>query len=140
MRQHSNARQSDRQHIEGIWSATADETPNSTIWSPLDSGLLTGKYNDGIPDGSRYDTNKEVMSSNIKAMGTAEGKAKIEKVRTLTQIAEELGCPMTSLALAWTLKNENVSTCIVGFSSLWTRCISIAIYSLVRRRYLMAIA
>ncbi|ORY33471.1 NADP-dependent oxidoreductase domain-containing protein [Naematelia encephala] len=87
----------------------------TTIWSPLDSGLLTGKYNDGIPEGSRYHTNQSVMADNIKALESPEGKAKIEKVKQLSQIAEkELGCSMTSLALAWTIKNENVSTCILG--------------------------
>jgi aryl-alcohol dehydrogenase-like predicted oxidoreductase len=86
----------------------------TTIWSPLDSGLLTGKYNDGIPEGSRYHTNKEMMSSNIKALETPEGKAKIEKVRQLTKVAEELGATTTHLALAWTLVNKNVSTCIVS--------------------------
>lgn len=86
----------------------------TTIWSPLDSGLLTGKYNDGIPEGSRYHTNKEMMSSNIKALETPEGKAKIQKVRELTKVAEELGATVTHLALAWTLVNKNVSTCILG--------------------------
>lgn len=86
----------------------------TTIWSPLDSGLLTGKYNDGIPEGSRYHTNKEMMSSNIKALETPEGKAKIQKVRDLTKVAEELGATVTHLALAWTLVNKNVSTCILG--------------------------
>jgi len=86
----------------------------TTIWSPLDSGLLTGKYNDGIPEGSRYHTNKEMMSSNIAALETPEGKAKIEKVKKLTKLAEELGATTTHLALAWTLVNKNVSTCIVS--------------------------
>jgi aryl-alcohol dehydrogenase-like predicted oxidoreductase len=86
----------------------------STIWSPLASGLLTGKYNDGIPEDSRYATNKGAMASNIKELDSPAGKAKIEKVKKLTKIAEELGCSMTNLALAWTIVNENVSTCIVS--------------------------
>lgn len=86
----------------------------TTIWSPLASGLLTGKYNDGIPEDSRYATNKEMMSSNIAALKTEEGKAKIQKVRKLTELAESLGATPTHLALAWTLLNENVSTCILG--------------------------
>jgi len=88
-------------------------TCHRTIWSPLDSGMLTGKYNNGIPDGSRYHTNSGAMSGDIKALNSAAGKEKIEKVKKLTEIAESLGCSMTNLALAWTLKNENVSTCIV---------------------------
>jgi len=99
------------QEYEALWKY---EKYGSTIWSPLDSGLLTGKYNDGIPEDSRYATNKQMMASNIKQLETPEGKAKIEKVKKLTKVAEELGGTMASLALAWTLLNPNVSTCILG--------------------------
>lgn len=100
------------QEYEPLWRY---ENFGSTIWSPLDSGLLTGKYNDGIPEGSRYSDHKEgAMSANIKALESPEGKAKIEKVRQLTKIAEKLGGSMTSLALAWTLLHNGVSTCILG--------------------------
>lgn len=86
----------------------------STIWSPLASGLLTGKYNDGIPSGSRFDTNKESFSSSIEALSSPEGKAQIEKVKKLTAVAEKLGGTTSQLALAWAAKNENVSTVILG--------------------------
>ncbi|CAD6581436.1 MAG: hypothetical protein TREMPRED_003009 [Tremellales sp. Tagirdzhanova-0007] len=87
----------------------------STIYSPLATGLLTGKYNDGIPEGSRWQTNAGEMSHRIKALKTPEGLAMVAKVRELTQLAEkELDCSVSNLALAWTLKNENVSTCILG--------------------------
>lgn len=86
----------------------------STIWSPLDSGLLTGKYNDGIPEDSRFATNKAFFSDTVKSLQTDEGKAKIAKVKALTDVAAELGASMTNLALAWTLLNKNVSTCIVS--------------------------
>lgn len=86
----------------------------STIWSPLSSGLLTGKYNEGIPTGSRFDTNKSDFSSAIEGLKSPEGKAKIEKVKKLTAIAEKLGGTTTHLALAWAAKNENVSTVILG--------------------------
>lgn len=99
------------QEYEPLWKY---ERYGSTIWSPLASGFLTGKYNDGIPEDSRYATNKEMMASKIKELESPEGKEKIEKVKKLTKIAEELGCSMTNLALAWTLLNENVSTCILG--------------------------
>jgi len=84
----------------------------TTIWSPLASGILTGKYNDGIPDDSRlalesYKWLKDMVMSD-------EGLARIEKVRELTGIAEELEASMAQLALAWTLKNPNVSTTIMG--------------------------
>jgi aryl-alcohol dehydrogenase-like predicted oxidoreductase len=85
-----------------------------TIWSPLSSGLLTGKYNDGVPKGSRFDVQGDMFSDTVKSLQTEEGKAKIEKVRGLTKIAESLGCNMAQLALAWAASNENVSTVILG--------------------------
>lgn len=86
----------------------------TTIWSPLASGILTGKYNDGIPDKSRlslesYQWLKEKIFS-------GEGLKKVEKVKLLTPIAEELGMNMTMLALVWCLRNPNVSTVITGAS------------------------
>jgi len=86
----------------------------TTIWSPLASGLLTGKYNDGIPEGSRFDTNKQFFSDSAKQLASPEGKAKIEKVRKLTTIAEKLGGNVTQLSLAWAASNPNVSTVILG--------------------------
>lgn len=86
----------------------------TTIWSPLASGLLTGKYNDGIPDDSRFATNKQFFEDTIKQLQSPEGKAKIEKVRKLTTIAEKLGGNASQLALAWCIKNPNVSTVILG--------------------------
>ncbi len=86
----------------------------TTIWSPLKSGLLTGKYNDGIPDQSRlslpsYEWLKEALLSE-------EGKGNIEKVKNLTVVANDLGISMAALALTWALKNPNVSTVITGAS------------------------
>lgn len=86
----------------------------TTIWSPLASGLLTGKYNDGVPEGSRFATNKDFFENTIKELQTEQGQAKIEKVRKLTKIAERLGGTATHLALAWAAKNPNVSTVILG--------------------------
>ncbi|KAJ9161049.1 Aldo/keto reductase [Coniochaeta hoffmannii] len=88
----------------------------TTIWSPLASGLLTGKYNEGIPEDSRFATNKDFFDSTIKSLQTDEGKAKIEKVRKLTDVAKRLGGTTASLAIAWCVKNENVSTVILGAS------------------------
>ncbi|KAK5467047.1 hypothetical protein LTS15_000017 [Exophiala xenobiotica] len=93
-----------------------------TIWSPLDNGVLTGKYNDGIPAGSRLTgegaaaSDKQNMINFGKALSTPEGQAKIEKVRQLTSIAKKLGCTTAQLALAWCLSNDNVSTVITGAS------------------------
>ena len=83
----------------------------TTIWSPLASGLLTGKYNKGIPPGSRgalegYDWLREDLTD----------KEKLAKVRALESIAKELNCTLSQLALAWCLKNPYVSTVITGAS------------------------
>jgi len=86
----------------------------TTIWSPLASGLLTGKYNDVIPEDSRFANNKSFFEGTIKSLQSEEGKAKIAKVRKLTEIAEKLGGNVTQLSLAWCIKNENVSTVILG--------------------------
>ncbi|EAT88153.2 hypothetical protein SNOG_04393 [Parastagonospora nodorum SN15] len=86
----------------------------TTIWSPLDSGMLTGKYNDGIPEGSRFANNSDMMKSKIEALKSDVGQSKIKKVKELTKIAESLGGNTTQLALAWCAKNPNVSTVILG--------------------------
>lgn len=59
----------------------------TTIWSPLASGLLTGKYNDGIPEGSRFANHKNFFDSTVKSLQSDEGKAKIEKVKKLTKMS-----------------------------------------------------
>lgn len=91
----------------------------STIWSPLDSGMLTGKYNDvaesgEVPEGSRYAGNKEFFKDTIEKLKSPQGKAQIAKVKEMTKVAEELGVSMATLALAWAGSNPNVSTVIVG--------------------------
>jgi voltage-dependent potassium channel beta subunit len=83
----------------------------TTTWSPLASGLLTGKYNDGIPPGSRgtvkgYEWLAERLSD----------RNKIAAVRRLGPIAAELGCTLAQMSLAWCLKNPHVSTVITGAS------------------------
>jgi len=80
----------------------------TTIWSPLDSGILTGKYNRGIPEDSRLAKETWLQRELVQE--------KIEKVRQLTPLAEELGGSMAQLALAWCLKNPDVSTVITGAS------------------------
>ena len=83
----------------------------TTIWSPLASGVLTGKYNNGMPAGTRatlkgYDWLREhvITSQNI------------EKVKQLQPIAADVGCTMAQFAIAWCLKNPDVSTVITGAS------------------------
>jgi voltage-dependent potassium channel beta subunit len=82
-----------------------------TTWSPLASGLLTGKYNDGVPAGSRA-----ALKGYEWLAETIVDPAKIAKVRQLTPIAKELGCTLAQLALAWCVKNPHVSTVITGAS------------------------
>ncbi|KAF5334825.1 hypothetical protein D9758_018076 [Tetrapyrgos nigripes] len=87
----------------------------TTVWSALASGLLTGKYNDGIPEGSRFDIEKNFFSNTIEGLQSAEGKEKIRKVRELTKLAkEELDTTPAVLALAWVARNPNTSTVILG--------------------------
>lgn len=81
----------------------------TTIWSPLASGLLTGKYNDGIPEGSRmalenYAWLKERMMQDEK----------LEKVKKLVKVAEKLDTTLATLSIAWCIHNQNVTTAILG--------------------------
>lgn len=85
----------------------------TTIWSPLASGLLTGKYNNGVPEGSRM--TQDDLSWLRERMLT---EANIEKVRNLGKLADELGISMPTMAIAWCLKNQNVSSVILGASKL----------------------
>jgi voltage-dependent potassium channel beta subunit len=86
----------------------------TTIWSPLASGLLTGKYNQGIPDGTRVTL--EGYDWLRKSFESEETKENIEKVKLLGPIADDLGCSLAQLALGWCLKNPHVSTVITGAS------------------------
>lgn len=83
----------------------------TTIWSPLASGILTGKYNNGVPADARL--NLEELSWLAEKNLQEEYFA---KVRKLSALAEELGLSMPVMAVAWTLKNPNVSTTILGAS------------------------
>ena len=84
----------------------------TTIYSPLASGILTGKYNDGVPDDSRmnlpgYEWLRETIESK-------DGRERIAKAIELGGVADEFGISMAQLALAWCLKNPHVSTVITG--------------------------
>jgi len=81
----------------------------TTIWSPLASGLLTGKYNNGIPENSRFAL--EGFDWLVKKWMVEE---KLERVRKLTAFAGELGVPVSTMSIAWTIKNPNVTTAILG--------------------------
>jgi len=89
----------------------------TTAFSPLYYGLLTGKYNDGIPPDSRF-AKEAMFKSNVEKLQKEEGKEMIRKVRALTKLAEEeLQTTVTALALAWVARNPNTSTVILGVSS-----------------------
>jgi aryl-alcohol dehydrogenase-like predicted oxidoreductase len=81
----------------------------TTIWSPLASGLLTGKYNNGIPEGSRlalegFDWLKDQLMIDEK----------LASVRQLENVAKDLETPMSTMSIAWCIKNPNVTTAILG--------------------------
>lgn len=81
----------------------------TTIWGPLAFGLLTGKYNDEIPLGSRLALEPKWRSTDMEE--------RITKVKNLVPIAKELDCTLSQLALAWCLTNSRVSSVIIGASS-----------------------
>jgi len=83
-----------------------------TTWSPLASGILTGKYNDGVPKGSR--ASLESMSW-LKDHITEE---RIAKVQQLEEVAEDLGITTAQLAIAWLLRRKEISSVITGASRL----------------------
>jgi voltage-dependent potassium channel beta subunit len=107
----------ERQKVEGDYLPLYDLMGlGTTIWSPLASGLLTGKYNNGLPADSRmnlpgYEWLKEELTSEA-------GRAQLAKVVQLAELAGEIGISMTHLALLWCLSNHNVSTVILGASRL----------------------
>lgn len=88
----------------------------TTIWSPLASGILTGKYLNGIPDGSRFSKpgmewlRDIYLSDNVDTLN--------QKIRKLMKLAQELGMSLPQLGIAWCLENSNVSTVILGASRL----------------------
>lgn len=84
----------------------------TTIWSPLAAGLLTGKYNNGIPEGSRL---------GLEGFGWLKDRwmaeEKIQKVRALGELANDLGVGIAPLSIAWCVKNPHVTTAILGATS-----------------------
>lgn len=106
-----------RERVELEYQRLYDEIGlGTTIWSPLASGLLTGKYNEGIPEDSR--ANLKGYEWLRKRFSTEKTQQEIQKVIHLSQVAQELGCSTAQLALAWCLLNPNVSTVITGASRI----------------------
>lgn len=85
----------------------------STTWSPLASGLLSGKYNNGVPENTRL-----TMEGLDWLRDKTLSDERVEKVRKLSQLASDIGTTMPRLAIAWVLKNKHVSTVITGASKL----------------------
>ncbi len=88
----------------------------TTIWSPLASGLLTGKYNNGLPNDARanlpgYEWLRDIITGE-------KGRARIEQVKELAKVADASGLPIHHMALLWCLSNPRVSTVILGASRL----------------------
>ncbi|VUD46296.1 L-glyceraldehyde 3-phosphate reductase [Thalassocella blandensis] len=106
-----------RDKVEGEFAPLYEKFGmGTTVWSPLASGILTGKYNEGIPDDSRltlpgYEWLRDLWSNE-------DGIQKLEKVKQLTALANNIGISPTHLSLAWCLTNPNVSTVILGASRL----------------------
>lgn len=106
----------ERQKVEADYLPLYEIGLGTTIWSPLASGLLTGKYSGGVQQDSRaalpgYEWLRDAFTSEA-------GRAKIAKAQSLGKLADQAGISLTHLALAWCLKNPHVSTVILGASRL----------------------
>tara|TARA_B100000686_G_C16779436_1_gene970819 strand:+ start:233 stop:1222 length:990 start_codon:yes stop_codon:yes gene_type:complete len=107
----------ERDKIEREYSRLfEDEGLGTTIWSPLASGILTGKYNQGIPVGSRMEFPQ--LSFLKEKLESKEGISMIKKTEKLAALADKLGISLVHLSLAWCLKNPDVSTVILGASNV----------------------
>ena len=103
----------EREKVEREYQRLYDSVGlGTTIWSPLASGILTGKYAEGVPKGTRmtlpgYEWLRQRLDSD-------EGKKRIAQTRALAGVAKELGASVAQLAVAWCLVNPHVSTVILG--------------------------
>ena len=103
-----------RQRVEQEYKRLIEDTGlGLTTWSPLASGLLTGKYRNGVPPGSRGSL--EGMGFLVKGLTDAARNAALAQFEA---IAAELGCSLSQLAIAWAARNPSVSTVITGASNL----------------------
>lgn len=107
-----------RQKVEREFAHLYDETGlGLTIFSPLKIGILTGKYNDGIPKDSRLGSSEDPFVKGMnKRFGDESWKKDIETVAKLKPIADKLDMSQATLAMAWVLTNKNVSSAITGAS------------------------
>ncbi len=100
----------DRSIEQDVMPAAEELGMGLVVWSPLAGGLLTGKYNDGVPQGSR--------AANTRWLQGALTPQNIEKVRQLTAIAQGIGCTTAQLALAWLLTRPQITSVITGATTL----------------------
>lgn len=112
----------EREKIEKEYVALFDDyNYGTTTWSPLAYGILTGKYNNGIPEGSRAtlknDHSDLVQMIFNRFLGEKTRDSTISKLKKLEEVAKSLDCSMPQLAVAWVIKNNDVSTCLLGASS-----------------------
>ena len=108
----------DRGKVEAEYAHLYRETGlGLTIFSPLSKGILSGKYKDGLPKDSRLG-NKSIgfVEGFWKRTGEEEWNDTIKRVNALEPIAQKLGVSMSTLSLAWVLRNPNVSSAIMGAS------------------------
>ncbi|OBT49635.1 hypothetical protein VE04_09979 [Pseudogymnoascus sp. 24MN13] len=106
-----------RDKVDGEFNHLYEEFGTGlTIFSPLKTGILTGKYNDGIPADSRYsrDDKDPFILRMTKEFGEGKWEAQLETVRKLKPVADKLGVTQAQLAYAWVLSNKNVSSAIMG--------------------------
>lgn len=104
-----------REKVEGEYLRLYETVGlGTTTWSPLASGLLTGKYDAGIPEGSRLSL--ENLGWLKDRYESEEGRRRVAQSKALQPIAERLGCSRAQLALAWCAANPHVSTVITGAS------------------------
>ncbi|KAF4126286.1 putative oxidoreductase (related to aryl-alcohol dehydrogenase) [Geosmithia morbida] len=88
-----------------------------TVFSPLNKGILTGKYRDGIPEGSRFShTDVPFVARFLRENEGDKWDAVIKRVNALEPVAARLGVSLAALSLAWVLRNKNVSSAITGAS------------------------
>jgi len=112
----------DRSKVEGEFQRLYSRCGiGLTTFSPLKMGLLSGKYNDALnapPEGSRFSESKDRFAEMVRGemYGNEEWKGNVAKVKSLKPIADKLGVTQSQLALAWCLKNPNVSSVITGAS------------------------
>ncbi|KZF21353.1 voltage-gated potassium channel subunit beta [Xylona heveae TC161] len=111
----------DRQVVEGNFQRLYSRVGTGlTVYWPLKMGLLSGKYNDSLeapPPGSRFAESQDRFAHSVRSSyGNEEWKANILKIRELKELADKLGFKLSHLALAWCLKNENVTSVITGAS------------------------